>query len=419
MNRIFHSALLTTLIFGVLFVINSLPINSDFFDPLQQAFKDFELTDIVYSQLLDEAPKRIDTNIVIVNIGALNRSEIAAVIRRVMSIRPKLAAVDAMFLRDVSPEETMSLVRTFNDYDNIVLAEQLTREEDSPVGSIPGITHDSLRPKKSGYVNFPSAVGTYRTIRTVTPFENVGTQEHCAFAVQIAALISPEDVAYLRERNNQTESINYQKLNSFVRVDFPQVLDTSISIDFMTGKIVLFGYLGEHLNDRNSYDDRYFTPVNKRYAGKSFPDMFGVEIHANVLSMIIHRDYVNSMSTAVNVVVSWAFCWIVILLFTLIDDKFPNYYDLISKTLQITTIILLLFLVIVCFDYFRYHFDSALATLSVALAADGYQIYASALAARKYSKQKKRSTSQQELPSGAHPPVIAPRPSRKGRKKKR
>ncbi len=418
MKNIKHSSILTTIIFAVLFVLNSLPINSDLFDPLQQAFKDFELTDIVYSQLLDEAPKRIDTNIVIVNIGALNRPDIARVIDRVMSVQPQFAALDAMFLREVDPGETMELVSILNKYDNIILAEQIIRNDDKAVEVIPGLRHDSLRSKQSGFVNFPSATGTFRTIRTVTPFETIGTQEHRAFGVEIAAHVSPDDVQYLRSRGNENESINYQKLNSFVRVDFPQVLDTTISIDFMSGKIILFGYLGEYLNDKNSYDDRYFTPVNKRYAGKSFPDMFGVEVHANVLSMILHRDYVTSMSTGVNIVLSWIFCCTVIMLFTLIDAKFPNYYDLISKSLQIVTIIVLLFMVIICFDYFRYHFDSALAALSVALAADGYQIYASALSARNYSKSKRKLKLQSE-PTVAASPAAIPKISRKGRKKKR
>ncbi len=252
----------------------------------------------------------------------------------------------------------------------------------------------------------------------MTPFERVGSEEHLAFAVKIAELVSPKDVEYLRQRQNGTETINYHKLNSFVRVDFPQVLDTAISIDFMRGKIVLFGYLGEHLNDGNSYEDRYFTPVNKRYAGKSFPDMFGVEIHANVLSMILHRDYVTSMSPGVNIVLSWLFCWMVLMMFTFIDTKFPNYYDLISKSLQIVTIIFLLFMVIICFDYFRYHFDSALAALSVALAADGYQIYASALSAKNYSKSKRKKILP-DVPSTVATVPTIPQISRTGRKKKR
>ncbi|MBK9246592.1 MAG: CHASE2 domain-containing protein [Ignavibacteria bacterium] len=418
MKNILHSAILTTIIFALLFVVNSLPINSDFLDPLQQAFKDFELTDIVYSQLLDEAPKRIDTNIVLVNIGALSRREIAVVIDRVMSVKPKIASLDAMFLRETDADETMELVRCINRYDNFVLAEQLLTGIDQEISVLSGLSHDSLMPKEYGFVNFPSAVGSFRTVRSVTPFEHIDGKEHVAFAIKIAERISREDVNYLKSRQASVETINYQKLNSFVRVDFPQVLDTNISIDFIAGKIVLFGYLGERLNDINSYEDRYFTPVNKRYAGKSFPDMFGVEIHANILSMVLHRDYVNSMSFGVNIFLSWVFCFAVLYMFTVIDDKFPNYYDLISKTLQILTIMFLLFMVIISFDYFRYRFDSALAALAIALAADGYQIYASALSARNYSKNSKRPI---VLNKGIDTSISLTKvqSSRKGRKKKR
>jgi CHASE2 domain-containing sensor protein len=418
MKNIIHSAILTSLIFILLFVVNVLPINSDFLDPLQQAFKDFELTDIVYSQLLDEAPKRIDTDIVLVNIGELGRKDIAKVIRRVMSIKPKIAGLDARFWEDADSVETKELVDCINSYDNFVLAEHLIKNDDSISSIRLGLSHDSLKNKTIGYDNFPAASGSFRTVRSIIPFEYYNGIEHAAFAVKIAEIIAPDDVAYLRARDNQNETINYQKRQTCISVDFTQILDLKNSNDFIKDKIVLFGYLGRSLYDKNSYEDRYFTPLNKRYAGKSFPDMFGVQIHGNILSMILHRDYVNSMSFGVNTILSWFFCFFVVFAFTWVDDRFPHYYDLISKTLQILTIVLLLFVVIICFDDFRYRFDSALAALAIAIAADGYQIYASALSARQHSITSKKSRLAKSI-SESKIPTKTIHISRKERKRKR
>ena len=40
-------------------------------------------------------------------------------------------------------------------------------------------------------------------------------------------------------------------------------------------KAVIFCYLGSELGDRKALDDKYFTPLNTKYAGKGHADMFG------------------------------------------------------------------------------------------------------------------------------------------------
>ena len=45
-----------------------------------------------------------------------------------------------------------------------------------------------------------------------------------------------------------------------------------------------------------SMKDRYFTPLNEKYSGRSHPDMHGVLVHANIISMIQHADYINEVS---------------------------------------------------------------------------------------------------------------------------
>ncbi|MBS1538752.1 MAG: CHASE2 domain-containing protein [Bacteroidetes bacterium] len=403
MKTLFHSAIVTSAIFLVPFFVSLLNIDFDFLDPLQQALKDFELTDIVYSQMMDESSKRIDTNIVIVNVGSLSRGNIAKVIDRVMQNKPKIAGVDVLFYKDTDPAETNALNGVLSNYDNIVLAEQLIRNLDGDVIEVrPGIKNANLLSKYHGYVNFPSEVGSFRTVRSVNPFVDFQNNRYSAFAVKLAELADSESVAMLSKRNNTEEIIDFQKLKSYVRVEYSQVLDTSIDMSFINNKIVLFGYLGMTMNDENSYEDRYFTPLNKRYAGKSFPDLFGVEIHGNILSMILSHDYVNSMNQVLNVIFSWIFCFVVVILFSGIEHKVPHYYDLISKTIQIIALLFLLFIVVFCFDHFRFRFDITLAAFSIALAADGYSIYISALTAREHKKSTKIKSSMQSTIKRRH-----------------
>ena len=65
-------------------------------------------------------------------------------------------------------------------------------------------------------------------------------------------------------------------------------------LSFIKDKIVLLGFMGINLNDK-TFEDIFFTPLNERYAGKSFPDMYGVVIQANIISMILNKKYINTM----------------------------------------------------------------------------------------------------------------------------
>ena len=66
----------------VIAVIKFLPIlfTIDFLDPIQSTMEDFKAGDIVFSQLKDYNKIPVDTNIVLVNIGYLNRKGIAELI---------------------------------------------------------------------------------------------------------------------------------------------------------------------------------------------------------------------------------------------------------------------------------------------------------------------------------------------------
>ncbi|NJM93588.1 MAG: CHASE2 domain-containing protein [Cytophagales bacterium] len=71
---------------------------------------------------------------------------------------------------------------------------------------------------------------------------------------------------------------------------------------------MIFGYLGESFNDV-SWEDKFYTPLNKTYAGKANPDMYGVVIHANIVSMILNHDYVYTMAESTGVLVAIVLCF--------------------------------------------------------------------------------------------------------------
>ena len=60
-----------------------------------------------------------------------------------------------------------------------------------------------------------------------------------------------------------------------------------------------------------------FHPMNPVFSGKSFPDMYGIVIHANILSMILSDQYINMASKNM----SYVYAFIITFLFSLFIIK--------------------------------------------------------------------------------------------------
>ena len=99
-------------------------------------------------------------------------------------------------------------------------------------------------------------------------------------------------------------------------------MDSSLSKEFLRGKIVLIGYLGENLVDSLSCHDKYFTPLNENYVGRSMPDMYGVVIHANIVSMILNDSYIYNLDNYLIVFFALFLCYVNILFFEFIKVNY-------------------------------------------------------------------------------------------------
>jgi CHASE2 domain-containing sensor protein len=110
--------------------------------------------------------------------------------------------------------------------------------------------------------------------------------DNYAFGVRMAMAYDSAKTKRFLERDNYSEVINYRGnvVDFFGSTNYPQMFFTIDVEDVMTenfdsqlfkDKIVIFGYLGSYLGDP-SWADKFYTPLNKKLAGKANPDMFGV-----------------------------------------------------------------------------------------------------------------------------------------------
>src|SRR5690606_1880692 len=155
-------------------------------------------------------------------------------------------------------------------------------------------------------------------------------------------------------RNNYSETINYRgnildlhNASSFsgryFALDWYQALDPEYVLpELITDKIVIMGYMGDDFED-TSWDDKFFTPLNRQYAGKTNPDMYGPVVHANIVSMILNEDYIDELPDWLEWVIAIILCFINVALFWIIYERSPDWFDGVSVLLQLVQIILLSF----------------------------------------------------------------------------
>jgi CHASE2 domain-containing sensor protein len=161
----------------------------------------------------------------------------------------------------------------------------------------------------------------------------------------------------------------------------------------------MLGYLGDYLGD-SAWEDKFFTPLNKKVAGRANPDMFGLVLHANVVAMILNGDYINTIPDWATYFVAFLVCLFTIALFILIDKRLPVWFDAMSFFIQVILLIAISGLIIFAFTTFNMMLDLGLALGVTALVGPCYDIFKSLQNEynRRFSKQEKTEFTKQEEP---------------------
>ena len=140
--------------------------------------------------------------------------------------------------------------------------------------------------------------------------------------------------------------------------------------------MVMVGYIGNHQPGEPELD-RFFTPLNPRYTGKSYPDMYGMEIHANIATMILREQYITQLAKWFEEFLGWLFCYLNVLLFHWIYIRVRSTFHGITRLIQLFELALVFFLIALFFYYFRIQFNLTHGILAMVLSYDFVMIYES------------------------------------------
>ncbi|MBC7389406.1 MAG: CHASE2 domain-containing protein [Opitutaceae bacterium] len=377
----------TIFIFAVMWIFSTIKLDFDALNPVQDMFGDFEITDLVSSRIREEQQE--DTNIVIINIGTFDRATIAQQVKIVNTCQPKVIGIDSFFrkLKPTNPEGDSALEKAFSEVKKLVLVTKLHYNEDSKFFDSLETSHPIfLKNATGGSANLiTEGEEKFRTARVFSPFDTVIAAKQVIdtfFAVKLAEIYKPGSAKLLSDRNNEIESIRYKgniygiKAKYFT-IEAQDILDGNFLPDLLKNKIIIMGFLGREIgNSENIWDeDKFFTPLNDKYVGKAVPDMFGVVVHANIISMILNNTFVNETPKWIEYLLTFCLCFVSVVLFHFVLDWIPQLFDPFTKFLQFLAILILIG--VEMFIYYKHSFrvELGIALGAIALAPDLLEIY--------------------------------------------
>jgi len=414
-----ESAFITLCVFGMLWganVISDLKMFSAF-DPIGQALTDFELTDYAFSNLRPDPT--VDQRIVLVNVGQLPRRGLAEQIRILSEYKPRVIAFDGFFNCEGNLRDSINCPALLDTLGNLLLSNAIQQAGNVVLGTKLLQTdslsqfdidfYDSMEVSDpmfrdyatEGFTSLPTGA-TYqedvKLCRSIFPRRNINGVDELYFGVQIAMQYDSAKALKFLARKKDEELLNFRgnievlrlrvansKLNEtgttnfktmFYVVDYDQLLNGEVLPELFKDNIVIMGYLGDYLGDP-AWEDKFFTPLNKKVAGRANPDMFGPVVHANAVAMILNEDYVDEMPEWVQYAMAFIVGLLTVVFFFVIDDKLPHWFDALSVLVQLVEVLLISAFIVQAFAWWSLKLELSVAIGISALVGPTYDIYKS------------------------------------------
>lgn len=370
----------TLWVFIFIVLLGSIPLNLGVLNPIKLGLKDFDFNDLSYSNLGKGEDNTRDDRIIVINIGKADREGIAYIIDKVASYKPCVMGLDVTFNGPRDPSKDSLLREVVNRNKNLVLA--VKAMTDSTDKLIPGENYFMQGAAAYGFVNFPYEEKEKKTIRTYQAFKYDDKNKNIVLPSFSSTLIKFYDTAGIRYKKIQKKGdkniiINYtrttnEKKMQYVYLEGDRVLTEELDSSFIKGKIALIAYVNTSPDD---IEDKKFTPMNEKFAGKSTPDMNGIFVHANIISMVLDDNYIKKVPLWVNILIAVLVCWLHMSFFVHYYLEAHIWFHLAAKIAQVASAIFFVWLGIYLFDRYRLKVDLKYSLITIVMAVDVIYFY--------------------------------------------
>jgi CHASE2 domain-containing sensor protein len=359
-----------------IFALN--PFNFHLFNIIGESFKDFEVTDIIYSgkhsKHLDIETK-ISNEIVLINAADRDRAGIAHLISKINIEKPAVIGIDFLFEGPKDPFSDSLLKSALDQTDKLVLASKFKNSDPETSNSKYYPTWEGLGKRDEGYANL-MIPGMDKTVRYFRSKDYDQQKTVNPFALELVKQVDKGKYAQFKQRNNDFELINYEgNLNSLQHFNGNDIESGNYPKGFLKGKIVLLGFFGSDYNPNPILDDYFFTPLNEKLIGQKVPDAYGIVIQANIINMILKGNYIYKMPSSIEWIIGFLICFLLNFIFLRLFVHVHLWYHFYAKLIQLGLSIVLLFLFIYLFKTFHIKLSAAPFLVPILLNVDLLYFY--------------------------------------------
>ncbi|MEN3040435.1 MAG: CHASE2 domain-containing protein [Bacteroidia bacterium] len=291
----------------------------------------WRVQDLLYSRFQPSSP---DTQIVIVDIAQLGRAELARLLLRLSEAGPKAIAIDAVFAELRSPHEDtlwMQALCTAAKRTAVFLACSLDLSHEIEKAPIVPVSHELFTQcAQQAFANLLQGDTVARIVRECLLYTVSGKDTALSLGTIMALMLRPslrETIFTLPARM----PIRYRgNLNHFYSLSGEEILADSLPLSWLRHKVLFMG-VADPL--RRTMEDIFFSPLTSSFLNRSLPDMYGVVIHANITSMLIHRDLFKELSREWAILGAFA----AFMILSLVSLQFRNttWRPLVIRIMQI------------------------------------------------------------------------------------
>ncbi len=348
LHNLKEAFLATTLIIICAYFLNLLFLKFDLFKGIKQNTNGFDLYEFFFAEKNKNNLAR-DTNIVLVQIED-DREKIAGQINIIQTYKPAVIGIDAIFKNKKDSSGDAKLIQAIKDAGNIVFATRLVENNTEFIPEY-NFFRRFEKSNHSGYDNLEK--GKYNVVRKYAPFWKVNNEDHFAFTSRIAELYSPKKFTQLKNRQNPKEIINYsgntERFTSITKNELIEYHNKNQLPALFKNKIVLLGYFMKY--PPLIHEDLYFSPLNGKLGNESTPDMYGITIHANILSMVLNGRYSKITATSTSFLIAFLLTFFIVLylLYLQSENELPAYTKIIL--IQFLLILFVLYILLQVYNH--------------------------------------------------------------------
>ncbi|MGB9857670.1 MAG: protein kinase domain-containing protein [Dictyoglomaceae bacterium] len=216
--------------------------------------------------------------------------------------KPKLIIFDIIF--DIESKADLFLAQKIKELNNVILANYLSSSTDPKFKVILFQLRESVPIlKESAIYNGLSnlILDKDKVVRKgKLCFEDLNGNKYYSLALYAYSYLKKISVQSAIKDFPLTFYINYLGGPSNIRtISYSSILKKEVDLSILKGKIVFVGAVSDLLKDS------YLTPFTgyKRWGKISLSNMPGVEIHANILSNLLNKNYLISIPLWINLII--------------------------------------------------------------------------------------------------------------------